>query len=219
MPTVLITGANRGIGLELCRQLSQRGDEVIATCRQPSAGLETLGVRVQRGVDVNDEASLRSLAGALAGTKLDLLVNNAGILTRESLEDLDFERIRRQFEVNTLGPLRVSSALLQNLGAGSKIAIITSLMGSMADNASGGVYGYRMSKAAVNMAAVSLARDLRARGITVLILHPGRVATRMTGNEGTPVAQAARGLIARMDELGIDSTGTFWHADGRRLPW
>jgi NAD(P)-dependent dehydrogenase (short-subunit alcohol dehydrogenase family) len=155
----------------------------------------------------------------VAGQRIDVLVNNAGILSEESLDDLDVERIRRQFEVNALGPLRVTQALLGNLGRGAKVAIITSRMGSVADNGSGGYYGYRMSKAAVNMAGMSLARDLRDRGITVLLLHPGMVATGMTGSRGIPVAESAAGLIARIDSLGIADTGTFHHANGEPLPW
>jgi NAD(P)-dependent dehydrogenase (short-subunit alcohol dehydrogenase family) len=217
--TALVTGANRGIGLELCRQLRERGDEVLAACRRSSPELERLDVKVHTGVDVSDDGAVNRLAEALAGVKLDLLINNAGILTRESLEELDFGRLRRQFEVNSLGVLRVTTALLGNLHAGSKIAIITSLMGSLADNASGRSYGYRMSKAAVNMAGVCLARDLAERGITVLLLHPGRVATEMTGRQGTPVQDSVRGLVARIDALGPEASGTFWHARGEPLPW
>ena len=148
-----------------------------------------------------------------------MLVNNAGILSRDALDDLDFDGMRRQFEVNALAPLRVTRALLPNLGAGSKVVIITSRMGSIADNGSGGYYGYRMSRAAVNIAGVSLARDLRERGIAVLLLHPGMVATEMTGQHGIPVAEAARNLVARIETLGLDQTGSFHHANGEPLPW
>ena len=219
MKTVLITGANQGIGLELCRQFQNRGDVVIAACRRASAELRKLGCRVIEDVEVTDDASVARLAVVLAGQRLDVLVNNAGILSEESLDDLDFERVRRQFEVNALGPLRVTHALLGNLGRGSKVAIITSRMGSIADNGSGSYYGYRMSKAAVNMAGMSLARDLHERGITVLLLHPGMVATGMTGGRGIPAAESAAGLIARIDSLGLADTGSFHHANGEPLPW
>jgi len=219
MKTVLVTGANQGIGLELCRQFQKRGDVVIAACRRASAELSKLGCRVIEDVEVTDDASVARLAAALAGQRLDVLVNNAGILSEESLDDLDFERIRRQFEVNALGPLRVTHALLGNLGRGSKVAIITSRMGSIADNGSGSYYGYRMSKAAVNMAGMSLARDLHERGITVLLLHPGMVATGMTGGRGIPAAESAAGLIARIDSLGLAETGSFHHVNGEPLPW
>jgi NAD(P)-dependent dehydrogenase (short-subunit alcohol dehydrogenase family) len=219
MKTCLVTGAGRGIGLELCRQLQQRGAKVIAVCRQASAELRALGCRIVEGVEVTDGASLQRLAAELAGERIDVLVNNAGILGRESLDDLDFERIRRQFEVNALGPLRVTRALLPNLAVGSKVVIITSRMGSIADNGSGGYYGYRMSKAAVNMAGVSLAHDLRERGIAVLLLHPGMVATEMTGRHGIPVQESAANLIERIESLGLEQSGSFHHADGQPLPW
>jgi NAD(P)-dependent dehydrogenase (short-subunit alcohol dehydrogenase family) len=219
MATVLITGANQGIGLELCRQLLGRGDVVIAACRRASAELRALGCRVVEDVEVTDDASVARLAAALAGQRIDVLVNNAGILSAESLDDLDFDRIRAQFEVNALGPLRVTHALLGNLGRGSKVAIITSRMGSIADNGSGSYYGYRMSKAAVNIVGMSLARDLHARCIAVLLLHPGMVATGMTGGRGIPAAESAAGLIARIDSLGLAETGTFHHANGEPLSW
>jgi NAD(P)-dependent dehydrogenase (short-subunit alcohol dehydrogenase family) len=219
MKTCLVTGAARGIGLELCRQLQQRGEKVVAVCRRASAELRALDCRVVEGVEVTDEAAIAGLAAQLAGERIDVLVNNAGILSRDSLNDLDFDGMRRQFEVNALGPLRVTRALLPNLDAGSKVAIITSRMGSIADNGSGGYYGYRMSKAAVNMAGVSLARDLRGRGIAVLLLHPGMVATEMTGKHGIPVQESAANLIARIDSLGLEQSGSFHHADGQPLPW
>ncbi|MEO0973592.1 MAG: SDR family oxidoreductase [Pseudomonadota bacterium] len=219
MATYVVTGCNRGIGLELCRQLTQREDRVIAVCRHASQALVDLGVEAIESIDVADEGAMASLADALAGIEVDVLINNAGILTRESLDSLDFERMRQQFEVNTLGPLRVTHTLLEHLREGSKVAIVTSRMGSVADNTSGGYYGYRMSKAAVNMAGVSLARDLEPRGIAVGLFHPGMVATEMTGYQGIAPEEAASGLIARIDALGLASTGTFWHANGEPLPW
>ena len=220
MATVCITGANRGIGLELARQFNDRGDEVIACCRKASDDLDGLGVEIVDGVDVADDACAGRLAQGLGDRRVDLLVNNAGLLTDESLGDLDFDRMRRQFEINSLGPLRVTAALRHNLGAGSKVAIVTSRMGSIEDNTSGGRYGYRMSKAAVNMAGRSLAQDLKSDGVAVVILHPGFVRTEMTGRSGlVDPPESAAGLIARIDELTLDNTGTFWHANGERLPW
>lgn len=219
MNTVLITGANRGIGLELCRQLLARGERVIAACRHAADELEELGARVIEGIDVCSGESLAQLREQLAGVQLDWLINNAGVLSVETLENMDFAAMDRQFQVNALGPLRVTAALLPLLREGAKVGIITSRMGSIDDNTSGGYYGYRMSKAAVNMAAVSLARDLEPRSIAVAALHPGYVATDMTGKKGVPVAESARGLIQRMDELDMGSTGSFWHAQGERLPW
>lgn len=219
MNKILITGANRGIGLELCRQLSERGDEVIAVCRTASKQLDDLDLRVIEGVDVSDAESVQDLQGQTGLEGLDWLVNNAGILSVESLESLDYEAMERQFRVNALGPLRVTRALLSKLVPNSKVGIITSRMGSIDDNTSGGYYGYRMSKAAVNMAGMSLARDLSERRIAVALLHPGMVATDMTGGRGIPTTQSAAGLIKRMDALDMSDTGSFWHAEGERLPW
>jgi len=219
MNRVLVTGANRGIGLELCRQLSARGDEPVAVCRQSSAALEALNIRVIEGIDVAIAEGARALSSHLENLPLDWLINNAGVLAVDSLDDLDFEGMELQFRVNTLGPLRITSALLPNLSAGSKVGIVTSRMGSIEDNTSGGYYGYRMSKAAVNMAGMGLSRDLKDHGIAVALLHPGMVATEMTGGQGVPPEHSASGLIARMDELELGSTGTFWHAEGQRLPW
>ena len=219
MKSCLVTGASRGIGLELCRQLRQAGYRVVAACRQASAELRALECTVIDGIELTDAASVARLSAGLAGERIDVLVNNAGILARDSLAELDFDGMRRQFEVNSLAPLRVTHALLPNLGAGSKVVIITSRMGSIADNGSGGYYGYRMSKAAVNIAGVSLARDLRDRDIAVLLLHPGMVATEMTGHQGVPAAEAARNLLARIEALGVGQTGSFHHANGEPLPW
>ncbi|WP_395646130.1 SDR family oxidoreductase [Terricaulis sp.] len=219
MATTIVTGANRGIGLELCRQLSARGDDIIAVCRQSSPELDALEVRVE-GIDVSDDAAVRTLVQRLTDVRIDLLINNAGILRGENLESLSSEGIEQQFEVNALGPLRVSAALLPQIAKGGKIAIITSRMGSIADNTSGGYYGYRMSKAAVNAAGVSLARDVAGRGIAVTLIHPGMVATEMTGKHGIAPADAARGVIARIDALTPETTGKFWHAGtGEELPW
>ena len=133
---------------------------------------------------------------------------------------MDFESLKRQFDVNALGPLRLTKALLPNLGMGSKIGVVSSRVGSVADNTSGGMYGYRMSKSAVNMACKSLSRDLAPRGISVVVLHPGFIRTRMTGGNGNDEPDvAARGLIARMDELTPETSGQFRHANGEQLPW
>ena len=218
MATVLITGANRGIGLELTRQLTERGDQVIALCRQSSPELEALGTRVIEGVDVTDGESLRRASEALGDVRADILINNAGIFTNETFRDLDFEEIRRNFEVNALGPVRVTHTLAGHLAKDAKIVLITSRMGSIEDNGSGAYYGYRMSKAALNMAGVNLAHDFRGKA-SVAILHPGLVATRMTGFAGISTEESATGLIARIDALRPEDSGGFWHANGERLPW
>jgi NAD(P)-dependent dehydrogenase (short-subunit alcohol dehydrogenase family) len=219
MSTVLITGCNRGIGLELARQLHDRGDDVIAVCRQPSAALRALGVRIIDGIDVANGDSVSALRAALGDTPIDVLINNAGILRRDSFGSIDYDTMLEQFEVNTLGPLRVCEALADNLHDGSKVAIVTSRVGSIADNGSGGNWGYRASKAAVNMVGMNLMHEFKPRGIAVALLHPGLVATDMTGGQGIPPAQSAAGLIARIDELSLRNSGTFWHAEGYELPW
>jgi NAD(P)-dependent dehydrogenase (short-subunit alcohol dehydrogenase family) len=219
MTTYLISGAGRGIGLELTKQLLARGDTVIGLCRRAGKELANSGAQVIEGIDVTSDASMRELRTRLGDTRIDVLVNNAGVLGREHLDSLDFDAIRRQFEVNTLGPLRLTATLLGNLGEGSRVVIITSRMGSVADNGSGGYYGYRASKAAVNAIGMSLARDLSARGIAVGLLHPGMVATDMTSHNGIPPAESAAGLIARIDDLDLASSGTFRHANGEALPW
>jgi NAD(P)-dependent dehydrogenase (short-subunit alcohol dehydrogenase family) len=220
MATILITGANRGIGLALARAYAARGDRVIAACRVGSKALADLGVEVHDGAEVGDDASVERLATGLGDTRIDVLINNAGIHSNETLDDLDFDRIRKQFEVNALGPLRVTRALLPHLHKGSKVVIVTSRSGSIGDNGSGHTYGYRMSKAAVNMAGVNLAIDLKPRGIPVLLLHPGMVKTDMGGGPGAVEARdAAARMVARIDEMSLDSTGKFCHAEGYELPW
>jgi NAD(P)-dependent dehydrogenase (short-subunit alcohol dehydrogenase family) len=220
MTTSLVTGANRGIGLELVRQLKARGDQVIAVCRTGSAELAGLGVTVEDGIDVSTGAASTLLAQRLAERRIDVLIANAGILVPDSLEHLDFAAVHKQFEVNAIGSLRTVHALLPQLHEGAKIALITSRMGSIADNSSGNFYGYRMSKAALNAAGMSLAHDLKPRGIAVAILHPGYVRTDMTGQHGgVGPDEAAAQLIARIDDLRLESSGTFWHANGEVLPW
>ena len=217
--TYLVTGTNRGIGLEYCRQLKE--EEVIAVCRSPSKELEALGVRIESDVDLTSPQAVESLVERLDGKKIDVLINNAGIVERISLDNLDFDSIRKQFEVNAIAPLRLTAALLPNLSSGSKVALMTSRMGSIDDNTSGGSYGYRMSKVALSMAGKSLAIDLKPKGIAVAILHPGLVQTRMTdfNKSGITTETSVKGLLARIEELNLNNTGTFWHAKGEVLPW
>jgi NAD(P)-dependent dehydrogenase (short-subunit alcohol dehydrogenase family) len=221
MATYLVTGASSGIGLELCRQVHQRGDQVIAACRTISDELKALDVQVEPDVDIASEQAIADLAKRLKGVTLDVLINNAGIWRNSSLSDLNWEGIREQFEVNALGALRVTLALLPNLSNSAKVILITSRMGSIEDNTSGGSYGYRMSKVALSMAGKSLSHDLKSRGISVGILHPGLVQTPMTDfvASGITPEESVNGLLARIDGLNLKNTGTFWHANGEVLPW
>ena len=221
MPTYLITGANRGIGLELARQLKDRGDDVIATCRTTSRELNSLSVRVETGVDITSGDSVVQLRKNLHHTKIDVLVQNAGISEFNSLNNLDPQSIINQFVVNALSPLCFVQSMLSHLSKPAKIALISSRMGSIDDNSSGGSYGYRMSKVALCMAGKSLSVDLKPKNISVAILHPGLVSTRMTGftSNGIHPTESAQGLIQRIDLLTLQNTGTFWHANGEVLPW
>lgn len=219
MAIVVVTGCSRGIGLELCRQYHERGETVIGACRKGNAELNALTIRVIDGVDVADDASVAGFAKALDSIAIDVLINNAGILHRDNFASVDYAQMLQQYQVNAIGPLRVVRALRGNLGTGAKIGIVTSRVGSIEDNGSGDYYGYRCSKVAANMVGKNLQHDLGPDGIAIALLHPGYVATDMTGGQGTSVRQAASGLIARMDALTMKNSGRFWHAEGYELPW
>ncbi|ASP39359.1 short-chain dehydrogenase [Bacterioplanes sanyensis] len=223
MANIVITGANRGIGLALAQQLAARGDRITAICRDSSDELEQVCDQIITGIDVTDEASLAGLATVLTEMldgSVDVLINNAGVFHNESLTQWDADSVRQQFEVNSLAPIALTVQLKPLLSQGSKVINITSRMGSISDNTSGQYYGYRASKAALNAMSKSLALDLHAEGIAVAVLHPGFVQTRMVGFNGdvTP-EQSAEGLIARIDGLTLENTGSFWHASGDLLPW
>ncbi len=216
----IVTGANRGIGLELARQLQARGATVVAVCRRNSPALDALGVRVETGVDVTEPAAWSGLAERFANEEIDLLIHNAGMLAGDSFDDVGPEAVRAQFELNAVAPLFLTKALAPRLRKGAKVALITSRMGSIGDNGSGRYYGYRMSKAALNAAGASLAHDLAPRGVAVVMLHPGSVRTEMTGGHGAIEAdESARGLLQRIDELRLETTGRFLHQNGEVLPW
>jgi len=226
----VVIGADRGIARCICLQLRKRADSVVAACLHDSAELREAGIQVEAGMDVTSDAAVAALAQRLRAQHghIDVLYHVAGIMllseVGKGVEQLDLDEVRRQFEVNTLGPLRVAKALAPLLGAGGKLGIVTSRVGSLADNSSGGQYGYRISKAAANMLGLNLHRELSQRGVAVVCLHPGMVATDLTkGYPGefkyiTP-DQAAAGLIRRMDELSVQSAGVFRHANGEVLPW
>ena len=222
MKNIVITGANRGIGLELTRLYSLNAN-VTAICRQPSNELKKLSnVNIIDSVDLEDFDSI-SKGLTKCPDSVDILINNAGVLDRVSLSSMDpinIQKINYQFQINALAPLIVINQLLNNLSNSAKIALITSRMGSIDDNSSGSHYGYRMSKAALNMAGKSLSIDLKDKGIAVGMIHPGWVQTDMTGHTGHyTVDIAANQIIDRINELELSNTGTFWHSDGQILPW
>ncbi|MCH2040547.1 MAG: SDR family oxidoreductase [Saccharospirillaceae bacterium] len=223
MANVVITGANRGIGLELAKLYAARGDLVTAICREAGDEIEDIADQTISGIDVTNEQigpGLQTILAELVEGKIDLLINNAGLFKNETLDAMDADSIREQFEVNTIAPLMIAHGLVPLMGEGSKIANITSRMGSIEDNTSGAYYGYRASKAALNAVGKSLAMDLKPHGIAVAQLHPGFVQTRMVGFNGDiSPAEAAAGLAQRIDELNLENTGGFWHSNGQQLPW
>lgn len=220
---VFITGVNKGIGLALALKYADEGANVIGVCRQASPELKDSEVEYWEGFHLTKDDAYENFEKVLKGRKLDIVINNAGILRNESFDSLgkaSFHSIREQLEVNSLTPLRVIHALAPHLKNPAKVGIITSRMGSIEDNTSGGMYGYRMSKAAANMAGVSLAHDLKDRNVSVALLHPGYVRTDMTNNNGNiDPKESAEGLYNVMKNLTIETTGKFWHTNGEILPW
>jgi NAD(P)-dependent dehydrogenase (short-subunit alcohol dehydrogenase family) len=224
MATAVIVGADRGIGAALVDVYRQREDQAVAVCLGDGSFWSGSDVRVVGGIDVTDTSAVAKLAGELADTSIDILVHVAGVGALDRWPDFDFERMLEHYDLNALGPLRVVSALADNLASGGKVGIVTSRMGSIGDNGSGRMYSYRMSKAAANMLGVNLHHELRPKGVHVMLLHPGTVATEMTkGARGwdrfTNPAESAAGLAAQLDSLGPDSPIEFRHADGTLLPW
>jgi NAD(P)-dependent dehydrogenase (short-subunit alcohol dehydrogenase family) len=224
--TVLVVGADRGIAHSISRLLYERGDTVIAACLVGNDELASLGVTVAGDVDVTSQASVNALAAKLTadGAAFDVIYHVAGVLGLDELGSIDYDEVRRQFEINTLGPLRTIEALRDLLHDGAKVGIVTSRVGSLADNGSGGMYAYRISKAGANRVALNLHHDLSKRGISVLALHPGMVATALTKDyPGTydylTPDQAATGLIRDIDQLTPANSGRFQHSNGEFLPW
>lgn len=216
----LVIGANRGIGLELARQLKARGANVTATYRSDPGGLVDLGVATLPHIDLERPETLAALThDGLA--PIDDLIVNAGIYPKDRTHGhLDPASILRGFTVNAMGPLLAVDALKKRLNPGARVLLITSRMGSIADNDSGGSYAYRMSKAALNMAGKTLSLDLKSQDVSVALIHPGWVKTDMTSNQGLiDVHESAAGILARLDQLDPTTTGTFWHQNGQVLPW
>lgn len=228
MATWLITGADRGIGAAMCQQIGARGDTALAACLVDAPELRgKRGVEVLTGVDVTSAEAMRNLVRQVGDRHIDVIVNNAGLVIERKLGEFDYDAFHKEYAVNALGPLRVVEALLPRMGPGGKIGIVTSRVGSLTENGSGGLYGYRLSKAAGNMAGINLAHELKPRGIAVICLHPGSVRTQMTAGLSDQATvgslvdppTSAKGLIDRLDELTLAATGTFRHANGQALPW
>jgi NAD(P)-dependent dehydrogenase (short-subunit alcohol dehydrogenase family) len=228
MTKILVTGANRGIGLELVRQYAADGASVIACCRNTAEAKElhalakTGKVRVM-ALDVCDAASAAGLAQALRGEAIDILINNAGVFGPEEQSALesDYDGFAHTFRVNSIGPLIVSQALKGNLMAGHdrKLAVLTSKMGSISDSSTGAL-AYRASKAALNMIMHVLARDWAADGILIAILHPGWVKTDMGGPDALITPQeSVRGLRARIAELTPETSGRYVDYRGKEIAW
>lgn len=221
---VVITGANRGIGLEYARRYAERGDRVIATCRDVAGATElnALDVRVEP-LDVVSAAAVANFADSLGDAPIDMLINNAGVGVRSRpLGELDFEEVEAFFRTNALAPLRLGETLLPNLRRAETRRIInmTSRMGSISDNSSGGSYAYRASKAALNMFNRSLSIDLADEGFTCVVLHPGWVQTDMGGGAApTSVGDSVAGLMQVIDNLTRQDSGRFFDFTGQEVPW
>lgn len=226
----VVTGANRGIGLELARQLLAGGKIVEAACREPHRAVELRALPTRPGAelrihacDVASDPSVASFAAGLAEGGVDVLINNAGMLGKmEALEELDLDDVRRTFDVNALGAIRVTRALLPRIrqGRGRKVVHVSTKMASIADNTSGGAFGYRMSKVALNMASRSMALALRGERIVSVVVNPGWVQTDMGGpGAPTPVAESARGILALIDRLKLEDSGEFWDYRGDKIEW
>lgn len=229
MATVLITGTNRGIGLDFVEQFLARGDKVIASCRNPSdqGALQTLAENnsslqlVQ--LDVSSQASMEALPDQLAGAAIDVFVNNAGIYgRREGFGELEAESWSEVFQVNSIAPIILTQLLMENFAKGSdrKLVYLTSKMGSIGDNQGGGSYVYRSSKAALNAAVKSLSIDLKDKGFSVALLHPGWVRTDMGGPNGLiDTKTSVTGLMKVIADLQPASSGCFLNYDGSVIPW
>lgn len=228
---IVITGANRGIGLRLAQSYVADGHRVYAGCRQPEQAAELAGLADRsegrlsvHPLDVTREEQRTAFAAALGSAPVDVLINNAGVYAHKGLSfgNLDEPSWLRALHVNTVAPMMMAQTLLDNVAASGRklIASITSKMGSIADNTSGGAYAYRASKTALNSAMRSLALDLRDRGITVIVLHPGWVQTDMGGKHALITTDESAGqLRAILDRAGLAETGSFFDRDGSRIPW
>lgn len=236
MATVLVTGANRGLGLEFARQYIDDGWGVIATCRDPDSATQLRRLAAQhagseiRRLDVTDFDAIDALAAELQDRPIDVLINNAGVFGpkrsadgdfRQSFGSIDYEIMADILRVNTMAPLKMAEAFSEHVSASAqkKIVTISSRIGSIAEG-DPGLYAYRTSKAAVNMAMATVARELESQGVIVSVFNPGWVRTDMGGSRASlEVDDSIRCLRKLIDELTIDDSGAFIDYDGRRIPW
>ncbi|ETI54976.1 hypothetical protein PPTG_07122 [Phytophthora nicotianae INRA-310] len=226
--TVLITGSNRGIGLAFTKHYAANGWNVIAAVRDTHSATDLNKIKLEKilQIDTSDEESITAAAQQLKGQPIDLLINNAGVGGGGGIDQTTKAEMMKQFEINAVGPFLTTRAFLPNLKlavAKSGFAIVsqvTSRMGSIADNGSGGMYGYRASKTALNMVSSSLAHDLKDEKIIALALHPGYVVTRMTGHTGqTTPDDSVAGMTKIIAEATPEDSGKFFHFNGSNLPW
>ena len=219
MTHTLITGAESGLGLAMTRVFIDAGSTVAALCRESSPALDALAPDIHEGVDVTNAAAVYRAAAEMGAKTIDVLINNAGIMIEDHIDRIDIAAVRGQFEVNALGPLSMALAFRKRFRRGSRMVNISSRLGSMEDNDSGEDYGYRMSKAAQNMLTSNLSIDLAKEDVIVAALHPGIVATGMTGGKGTPADEVARDLKAVIDTLDASQSGQFLDRFGAQIPW
>jgi NAD(P)-dependent dehydrogenase (short-subunit alcohol dehydrogenase family) len=232
MPSALITGANRGLGLEFAKQYAADGWQVYAACRDPHAASDlrrlaeaSSGGKVRiLALDVTKPASVKAAAAELDGQAIDLLLNNAGVIGArgQTIGNIDYESWAKVLDANTMGPMRVAEAFVDHVARSERklIVTLTSGMGSLADNSSGGSVAYRSSKAAVNMVMRSLAIDLAPRGMTCVVVNPGWVQTDMGGPNATLTPAESVSRLRRLIEgLGPAQTGKFFNHDGREYAW
>ncbi|HSH73236.1 MAG TPA: SDR family oxidoreductase [Methylophilaceae bacterium] len=225
---VLITGANRGLGLEFTKQYASDGWQVLACCRDPESARELNALAASMdnikvlALDVGDFNQIDRLAQQLKGQSIDLLINNAGVYPHGSWGQIDYEDWAQAFKINAMAPLKIAEAFVEHVAISQlkKIVTLSSKMGSLDDNTSGGSYPYRTSKTAVNMVMKSLAIDLKPRGIASTILHPGWVQTDMGGPNGLINAeQSVSGLRKVIEQLTVANSGRFIAYDGNEIPW
>lgn len=220
VPTILITGANRGIGLALTKKYAAKNHNVIAICRTNSEELKNTNAKIITNIDITNIKSIQTLITMLKNINIDILINNAGQWCNDSIEDMNFDNIQANFLINAIGTLRIITSLKSNFTERSKIIIITSKMASITENISGGRYGYRMSKAALNAAGKSLSIDFKQDNIPVVMIHPGWVKTAMGGpNALISTEESAAHILKVIEKIKLSDSGNFYNYDGSSIKW